>query len=259
MNELQIFDNPEFGEVRTVIEGDKVLFCASDVARALGYARPADAITAHCKGVCILPTPSKGGTQETKFIPEGDIYRLIIRSKLPSAEKFERWVFDEVLPSIRKTGSYSKPMSQLEIMQRSLNVLMEQEKQLKEHETRIERIETGVNKIHAMEAITPENWRSNLTKIVNSSAKNYVVDEGESPHRAVWREFYKRVDAEGRCSLERRLHNMQIRAHERGLSRTAVQNICKLDVIQDDKRLINVAISVMKKMAIQYTVFVGVQ
>ena len=83
-----------------------MLFCGSDIAKELGYARPADAISAHCKGVCVLPTPSAGGVQNTKFITEGDVYRLIAHSKLPSAERFERWVFEEVLPSIRKNGAY---------------------------------------------------------------------------------------------------------------------------------------------------------
>lgn len=105
-NMIEVFKNEEFGEIRTVQKDDKVLFCGSDVARALGYVRPADAISAHCKGVCVLPTPSAGGVQNTKFITEGDVYRLISHSKLPSAEKFERWVFDEVLPMIRKTGGY---------------------------------------------------------------------------------------------------------------------------------------------------------
>lgn len=105
-NMIEVFKDEEFGEIRTVQKDDKVLFCGSDVARALGYARPADAISAHCKGVCVLPTPSAGGVQNTKFITEGDVYRLISHSKLPSAEKFERWVFDEVLPMIRKTGGY---------------------------------------------------------------------------------------------------------------------------------------------------------
>ena len=104
--EISTFNNSELGELRTIQKDDKVLFCGSDVARALGYARPADAISAHCKGVCVLPTPSAGGVQNTKFITEGDIYRLIAHSKLPGAERFERWVFDEVLPSIRKHGAY---------------------------------------------------------------------------------------------------------------------------------------------------------
>ncbi len=125
MNELQIFHNDTFGEVRTIQEGDKVMFCGSDVAKALGYARPADAITAHCKGVAILPTPTNGGVQDIKFIPEGDVYRLIIRSKLPSAERFERWVFDDVIPSIRRNGGYiagQDILSDEELMARALLV-----------------------------------------------------------------------------------------------------------------------------------------
>ncbi len=104
--DISTFNNLEFGEIRTIQKNGDVLFCGSDIARALGYARPADAISAHCKGVCVLPTPSAGGVQNTKFITEGDVYRLIAHSKLPGAERFERWVFDEVLPSIRKHGSY---------------------------------------------------------------------------------------------------------------------------------------------------------
>ena len=100
MNQMEIFKNPEFGSIRTFEQDGKVLFCGKDIAKALGYQRTADAITAHCKGVCVLPTPSNGGIQRMKFIPEGDVYRLIVHSKLPSAERFERWVFDEVLPTI---------------------------------------------------------------------------------------------------------------------------------------------------------------
>lgn len=106
MNELMIFNNTEFGEIRTIEEDGKVLFCGSDVAKALGYKRPADAITAHCKGSVIRRLPTNGGEQSVKFIPEGDIYRLAAKSELPGAERFESWIFDEVLPSIRKHGAY---------------------------------------------------------------------------------------------------------------------------------------------------------
>ena len=106
MNELKVFSSSEFGELGVMLIGGKEYFPATQCAKLLGYARPADAISAHCKGVCVLPTPSNGGIQRMKFIPEGDVYRLIVHSKLPSAERFERWVFDEVLPSIRKHGAY---------------------------------------------------------------------------------------------------------------------------------------------------------
>ena len=108
-NMIQVFENKEFGKVRTVEENGKVMFVASDVAKALGYSRPADAITAHCKGSVKHRLPTNGGMQDLKIIPEGDVYRLVSHSKLPAAEKFESWVFDEVLPAIRKTGTYSIP------------------------------------------------------------------------------------------------------------------------------------------------------
>lgn len=106
MNELQIFDNKEFGEVRMAEIDGKPHFVATDVAIALGYSTPRDAISRHCKGVVKHDTPTLGGIQQLSYISEGDVYRLIIRSKLPSAEKFERWIFDEVIPSIRKNGGY---------------------------------------------------------------------------------------------------------------------------------------------------------
>jgi len=106
MNDLQIFSNPRFGEIRTIEENGKVLFCGRDVAAALGYAKPQKAISDHCKGALKRSTPTNGGIQEMLFIPEGDIYRLAAKSELPGAEEFESWIFDEVLPSIRKHGAY---------------------------------------------------------------------------------------------------------------------------------------------------------
>ena len=76
------------------------------MAKALGYKRPADAVTAHCTGPVIYRLPPAGGEQLTKLIPEGDVYRLIVHSKLPAAMEFERWVFDEVLPAIHRHGGY---------------------------------------------------------------------------------------------------------------------------------------------------------
>lgn len=106
-NMVKTFVNEEFGSVRTIEENGKVLFCGSDVAKALGYRRPKDAITAHCKGAVKRRLLTNGGAQEMKMISEGDVYRLISHSRLPSAEKFESWIFDDVLPTIRRTGGYA--------------------------------------------------------------------------------------------------------------------------------------------------------
>lgn len=117
MNELKVFQNSEFGELGVLIIDGKEFFPASQCAKILGYTNPRDAIKRHCKSEGVVKhdgvsytTNQYGVTSqqiiEIKYISEGNLYRLIIRSKLPSAEKFERWVFDEVLPELRKNGSY---------------------------------------------------------------------------------------------------------------------------------------------------------
>lgn len=125
MNDLQIFNNEEFGEIRTITKDNKTYFAGSDVAKALGYAIPHKAVQTHCKGVLKWNIPTNSGNQDVLFITEGDIYRLIMKSKLPSAEKFEKWVMDEVLPSIRKNGGYiagQETLSDEELLSKALVV-----------------------------------------------------------------------------------------------------------------------------------------
>lgn len=107
MNELKTFVNEKLGTVRTTYYDNKVYFMAKDVAVCLGYKNTNKAINDHCKkAIMVWGNDSLGRKQEYKVIPEGDVYRLITRSKLPSAEEFEIWVFEEVLPQIRQTGGY---------------------------------------------------------------------------------------------------------------------------------------------------------
>lgn len=112
MEGLQIFNNSEFGQIRTVEVKGKIYFVASDVAKALGYEKPANAVAMHCRYTLKqgIPHPQNPAKRiEVNVIPEGDMYRLIAHSKLESAESFESWVFDDVLPAIRMTGYYETP------------------------------------------------------------------------------------------------------------------------------------------------------
>ena len=115
MNELKVFQNSEFGDLGILLIDGKEYFPATQCAKILGYKNARDAIARHCKGVVkhdgVSYTTNQHGVitkqqTEINYIPEGDLYRLIIRSKLPAAERFERWVFDEVLPALRKNGTY---------------------------------------------------------------------------------------------------------------------------------------------------------
>ena len=132
---IEIMTHEEFGQVRIICEKDTFLFCGVDVAKALGYSNPWDALQRHCKSgglvkheVSTLGTNQYGAAFEKKetmtFITEGNVYRLITGSKLPAAEKFEHWVFDEVLPSIRKHGGYMRD-DLLQAAMRDPTVLLE--------------------------------------------------------------------------------------------------------------------------------------
>ena len=108
--DLMVFTNDMFGNVRVVMKDGKPYFVGKDVAKCLGYIDTVSALKQHCKGVvkCHLPHPqSATKTIEVSIIPESDLYRLISHSELPSAVKFQDWVYEEVLPSIRKKGYYS--------------------------------------------------------------------------------------------------------------------------------------------------------
>ena len=147
MNELQIFNSEEFGEIRTITKDSKTYFAGSDVAKALGYAIPHKAVQTHCKGVLKWNIPTNSGNQDILFITEGDIYRLIMKSKLPKAEEFERWVMEEVLPSIRKNGGYIAGQETLcdeELMAKALlvanNKIAERDRIIEQKQARIEQM-----------------------------------------------------------------------------------------------------------------------
>lgn len=140
VNELQIFKNEEFGEVRTVIIDNEPWFVGKDVAEALGYKNTRQALSTNVmsedKGVHSVDTPS--GTQQMTIINESGLYALIFGSKLDSAKRFKHWVTSEVLPSIRRSGSYQKSLTPEEMMRVQLGMI-------DGHEERISKLENTMN------------------------------------------------------------------------------------------------------------------
>lgn len=185
MQNLMTFSNPDFGEIRTIEENGNVLFCGSDVAKALGYAKPQNAISTHCRGALKRGIGVQTGTKadgspttqevEMLFITEGDIYRLAARSKLPGAEKFESWIFDEVLPSIRKNGGYISGQSELspaELMAQALKVA---DRVLAERDARLAALQPKADYFDALvERNTLTNFRE-TAKELDASPKKFVA------------------------------------------------------------------------------------
>lgn len=141
MNELQIFNNPEFGEIRVIELNGEPWLVGKDVAEALGYKNPRQALATNVddedRGVHSVDTPS--GTQEMTIINESGLYSLVLSSKLPGAKKFRRWVTAEVLPSIRRTGSYTVPN-----MSKELRAIFVLDHRTVEHEQRITALEENM-------------------------------------------------------------------------------------------------------------------
>ena len=156
MENLTIFTNEEFGQIRTVYIEGKLYFVGKDIAKSLGYKNPRDAISRHCKGVVKHDSFKEGG-QKIALITEGDMYRLITNSELPSAEKFESWVFDEVLPQIRKTGGYIPVAEEddektimakaLQIMDRTIKMM---DRTIERQDTKIHELEGDVYKLEGL-------------------------------------------------------------------------------------------------------------
>lgn len=120
MTALEVFRFDDV-EVRTVVVEGDVWFVGNDVARALNYVNPAAAFSAHTKGVAKrYPLQTAGGVQDVRILSEPDVLRLIVASRLPEAERFERWIFEEVLPSVRRTGSYAVPETRESLLARAM-------------------------------------------------------------------------------------------------------------------------------------------
>lgn len=209
MNEITVFNNDEFGSIRTLAIDGEPWFVGKDVADILRYSNPRDAISKHVdnedKGVAKCDTPS--GVQQMTVINESGVYSLVFGSKLPNAKKFKHWVTGEVLPSIRKTGSYSKPMSELEILQRSINQLVEQERKLKAIETQqgeqVKRLDIIDSRLEVLNGVHIEGTGRDR---LNAMVRAYVVKKGIS-YAEGWKNFKKAYNHAFRTCLGALLTN----------------------------------------------------
>ena len=258
-NGIQVFMNEVFGEIRILEQNDgKVLFCGKDVADSLGYAIPSKAINAHCKGVSKLEVPTNGGIQNMLFITEGDLYRLITHSRRPDAEKFERWVFDDVLPSIRKHGSYSV-QSQFADLSPQLQVLIQMETRQKQIEARqveqataLAGLEQKLQNTCEVIALDKTAWRKDSEHLINKIAR--ATGEGYGGIRLVYEEIYRSIESRAGVSLNTRLTNKRNRMAGEGVCKSKRDKLTRIDIIAEGKKLIEIYVAIVKELAVKYGV-----
>lgn len=173
MDELKIFENPAFGKVRVVEQGGEPWFVGKDVAAALGYSNPRDALANHVKEhhKNTVAIHDGIGNPNKTIIDEAGLYSLVMRSKLPQAEEFQEWVTAEVLPAIRKTGGYiagSEKMSDAELMAKAVLVA---QATIKERDARIAELENDTQRMKPKEIFADAVSASDQTILIGDLAK----------------------------------------------------------------------------------------
>ncbi len=228
MNELMVFQNPEFGELRTAERNGETWFCLADICEPLGLK------TFHVRGrlktdgiVSIDTVDSMGRKKEMLFVNEGNLYRAIFQSRKPEAERFTDWVTEEVLPSIRKTGGYTnKPMTLTENVAAQAQILLEQEQRL----TRIEqRVETALT---AIARPAGDSWTADMKAAIAGYCKAAGLMDTAGRGR-----LYEMLDREARCDTNARLRCLRQRRKEAGDRYKDYMALTKLDAIALDRKL----------------------
>ena len=195
MNNLQIFNSDEFGEVRTVLVENEPMFCLTDICKALQLTQPSKVKERlNEKGVRSIPTLTNGGEQKLLYINESNLYKTIFQSRKESAERFTEWVTSEVLPSIRKTGSYNKPMSTAE----KIKLLAQGNEELNE---RVEKVE---DKLDSLENDMPlygceiEELKNHISRRAISilDGKNSEAYKDASIRGTVYKDIYRQLKRE---------------------------------------------------------------
>lgn len=227
MNELMVFQNPEFGELRTAERNGETWFCLADICEPLGLEAKKVRVRLKQEGVVLADTPTNGGVQGMLFVNEGNLYRAIFQSRKPEAERFTDWVTEEVLPSIRKTGGYTaKPMTLTENVAAQAQILLEQEQRL----TRIEqRVETALT---AMARPAGDTWTADMKAAIAGYCKAAGLMETAGRGR-----LYEMLDREARCDTNARLRCLRQRRKEAVDRYKDYMALTKLDAIALDGKL----------------------
>ena len=259
MTDLQIFNSPEFGVIRTIEKDGEPWFVGKDVATILGYAKPLNALATHIDEDDSLKqglTDNMGRMQETIFINESGLYSLVLSSKLPTAKKFKRWVTSEVIPSIRKTGSYSAlDMTQLSPEMQMLKLLTDKaiatELAQKQQEQHLQLVEQKVEGIRELVGINPNQWREDCRRLIVRIANRMG---GNEYIRDVNAEVFQQVDERAGVSLATRLTNKRRRMADEGVCKSKRDKLTKVDVIAEDRKLVEIYIKVVRELAVRYEV-----
>ena len=234
-NQVQVFDNTQFGRVRIMGTSENPKFCLADICRALEIGNPSDVKNRLDKGVVSIETlQTTGGMQKVVFVNEDGLYDVILDSRKPEAKKFRKWITSEVVPSIRKTGSYSaKPITALTALEQTLTVLKEQDARIRAVESEQKNQRSMLEWLNPTQGETPRQKLDRLVKEYATTYPNYATNKADC-HRQAWLDFVKIFDGDQRKKIWTRARNDKCKA---------------IDVIEK-KSWLTQAITIISKMLV---------
>ncbi len=257
-NEIQVW-NYESSEIRTVQINGEPWFVLSDVCKVLELSSPhkvAERLDGDEKGRNQIPT--LGGVQEMAVVNESGLYAVILRSDKPQAKPFRKWVTSEVLPSIRKHGSYSV-QSQFADLSPQLQVLIQMETRQKQIEARqaeqataLAGLEQKIQNTCEVIALDKTAWRKDSEHLINKIAR--ATGEGYGGIRLVYEEIYRSIESRAGVSLNTRLTNKRNRMAGEGVCKSKRDKLTRIDIIAEDKKLIEIYVAIVKELAVKYGV-----
>ena len=242
MNALQIFNNPDFGQVRTIKEPDgSVLFAGFDIAAAFGYSNKNDAVRRHCRSIVKrdIPHPQNPNkTLEVLCISQGDVIRLAASSKLPGADKFEGWIFDEVIPQVLHSGTYTvppkiptvpgMPTSQIyfSIAENIIKGSLAQEKRILDLESRVDSLTAPTA---PAAPIAPKDWFTVTREQIEALTGRPLQHSGR-----FLANLYRSIEKSSGAVLLSRVNRQKKKVRAKGATKTELEQITKLYIISLD-------------------------
>lgn len=259
-NGIQVW-NYESSEVRTVQVNGEPWFVLSDVCKVLEISNSrniSSRLEPDEKGVTLVDT--LGGAQQMTIINESGLYTVILRSDKPQAKPFRKWVTSVVLPSIRKTGSYSvQQPNAFENLSPQLQVLIQMETRQKQIEARqaeqataLAGLEQKIQNTCEVIALDKTAWRKDSEHLINKIAR--ATGEGYGGIRLVYEEIYRSIESRAGVSLNTRLTNKRNRMAGEGVCKSKRDKLTRIDIIAEDKKLIEIYVAIVKELAVKYGV-----
>jgi len=256
MNQMQNVFNFQNNELRTIQNGDYVWFAGKDVCAVLDIKNTTQALQ-RLDDDEVTMFNIGGLIGETNFVNESGLYSLVLGSRKAEAKEFKRWITREVIPSIRKTGSYQqKEMTPSELALLQAQNLVNMERKLVEQDNRIEKIETEHKNISEIIGLSVVEWRKKVTGILNRIAKAHG---GFEMFKDIRNESYKILEDRAKCKLSIRVTNKQKVMALNGVAKSTVNKVSKLDAISDDARLTEIYLAIVKELAVKYQVNADVE